>query len=252
MAEPRVGLQLIIYGRRSGSDLAGVLGEAEAAGYAGFEGGASADPKQVEHVQNVVAKTTLAFTGGHCGVGDLADPEQVKRRISGVKALGGRYLVASGQPWETLEEHLAAARTMNQAGGLCQEAGIRFCYHNHHWEFRRFDGTVAMHAMIAATEAGLVHLCPDVYWVHVGGEDPAEFISRYRDRCPYFHFKDGLGGDQFREFRELGRGRVDLAAALKAALACDPEWIVVEQDTTQMEPAESVRISREYLKSLGL
>ncbi len=251
MSKPRVGVQLIVYGERAESDLPGVLSEVAAAGYAGFEGGLPADQKEVQQVQAALAKTGLAFTGGHASLEQLEDLAGLKARLGHIKALGGRYLISSGGG-ETLDDYLRAAKTLNQAGQLCQAEGMTLCYHNHHWEFAKFGATPAIHTMISATDPKLVKLCPDVYWVHVGGEKPAEFAARYQDRCPYFHFKDGLGGDQDRDFRELGRGKVDLPAALQAALACNPDWIVVEQDTTQLTPAESCRISREYLRSLGL
>ncbi len=56
-----------------------------------------------------------------------------------------------------------------------------------------------------------------------------------------------------RKPERLSRGGdvVDLRAALDATLACRPAWVVVEQDGTKGEPAESIRISREYLRSLG-
>jgi len=53
-----------------------------------------------------------------------------------------------------------------------------------------------------------------------------------------------------REFRELGRGCVDIKAALDTALAAAPRWIITEQDSTKGDPAESARISRDYLKTL--
>jgi sugar phosphate isomerase/epimerase len=253
VAKAQVGVQLIIFGKRTQHDLAGVLSDVAKVGYAGFEGGAPAAPAEFEKLQATVKQSKIAYIGGHLGLGDLADTDLLRKRIGNVKALGGRFLISSGNSGlKTIDAYLDAAKALNEAGRLCQEQGITLCYHNHHWEFRKIDGQVPMHAMIAATDAKLVKLCTDVYWVHVGGEKPAEFIDCYRDRGAYFHFKDGTGGDGASDFRELGRGAVDIPAALKAALSCNPAWIVVEQDTTQIDPVESCRISREYLKSLGM
>jgi sugar phosphate isomerase/epimerase len=252
MAKPRVGVQLIVFGERSRQDLPGVLKAVAKGGYDGFECGTPADEQQADEIKAAMAATRLACTGTHTSFGGLEDDAVVRGRIALTKALGAPFLISSGPGWKTLEDAQAAGRIASDVGRKCQEAGIRFLYHNHHHEFRSVGPAAGMHAFIAASDPKLVGLCPDVYWVHVGGEKPAEFISRYKDRCPCFHFKDGLGGDQYREFRELGQGKVDLPAALKAALACDPDWIVVEQDHTSLDPADSVRISREYLKSLGL
>ena len=253
MAKPRVGAQLIVFGERAGKDLTGCVKACAAAGYDGFEMGTMENDAQFQRTKAACEAGGIAVAGCHTGIDQLADLEKVKTFVKYAKAVGSDYLMSSGNGgWKTMEEYLAGAKVLNAAGKVCQEAGVALCYHNHHWEFKQIEGQTPMHVMIAATDPKLVKLCPDVYWVHVGGEQPAEFTACYRDRVPYFHFKDGLGGDQFREFRELGQGNVDLPAALKAALATNPAWITIEQDSSKLDPAESVKVSREYLKSLGL
>jgi len=93
-----------------------------------------------------------------------------------------------------------------------------------------------------------VQLNIDVYWVTIGGEDPAEFIERYHERAGYYHFKDGAPGPTF---TELGRGTVDLVAAREAALKYGAQWIVYEQDRTGLEPSEAVAASLAYLREIG-
>jgi sugar phosphate isomerase/epimerase len=251
MGRPRVGVQLIIFGERATTDLRGVLADVEAAGYDGFEGGALASPADAESVRQAMEGRSLAFLGGHSGIDQMANPDEVERHAGLVAALGGRYLMVSGGH-DTLDGYRRGAEMLDRAGERCRRAGVALCYHNHAWEFKRLEGQVPIHLLAELTDPQLVKLCPDIYWVHVGGEDPAAFLTRYGRRCPCIHFKDGLGGDQARDFRELGRGKVDVAAALDAALKCDADWIIVEQDETERDPAESCRISREYLKSLGV
>ena len=253
MARPRVGVQLIVFGERAGKDLRGTLQAVAAAGYDGFEGGVPGGREEVEKTKAALDGLGIVCAGCHSGFSDWDKPQVVKERIAGTKAIGSSFLITSGRwDWKTIDEYVEAAKALSQAGRQCREEGVTLCYHNHHWEFRKIEGQTPLHVMIAGTDPEAVKLCPDVYWVHVGGEAPAEFISCYRDRIPYYHFKDGLGGEQFAEFRELGQGKVDLPAALKAALATNPEWITVEQDKSALDPAESVRVSRQYLKSIGL
>lgn len=251
MSKPRVGVQLIVFGERVQTDLPGVVKAVAEAGYDGMEIGMPADGAQVERFRAAVEGSGLAVMGAHSGFVQWDDPSVVAHRIKAVKALGGRFVISSGR-FQNLEEYRQAARIMNEVGRSCQEEGVVFCYHNHAWEFEVMDGGKPIHVIAGETDPALVKLCPDVYWVHVGGEEPMEFIARYQSRCPMFHFKDGLGGEQYAEFRELGEGRVDLPSALKAALACDPEWVVVEQDRTVLEPGDSCRISRDYLRTLGV
>ena len=251
MTQPRVAAQLIIYGDRAQRDLPGVLAEVATAGYAGVEGGTPANAEQIAEMRQALAVSNLAYAGGHCGLGQLGDPSVVAALARGVSGLGGRFLLVSGRA-DSLDGYRAAAQTLDQAGRVCREAGIALCYHNHNWEFHQIEGIRPIDLLVGETDPALVQLCPDVYWVHVGGDRPDDFIVRHRERCPYFHFKDGLGGERYQEFRPLGEGRVDLKRALEAALSCEPEWVTVEQDHTDGEPADAIRASRQYLKSLGL
>jgi sugar phosphate isomerase/epimerase len=47
----------------------------------------------------------------------------------------------------------------------------------------------------------------------------------------------------------LGQGKVDFAAVIKVLPKLDRvSWVMIEQDTTRIEPMESAAISRRYLK----
>jgi sugar phosphate isomerase/epimerase len=250
MAQPKLGLQLIVYGGRQAQDLVGVLSEVAEAGYAGFEGGVNlfANPG-VEGLKAAMWDASLELAGAHSGYGEYTDPDTVKQHIENLKACGSKYLICSGvAPGEGIAAYEAAAETFNRVGAMCKEAEVVFCYHNHAWEFKAFDGVKGIHRLMELTDPALVKLCTDVYWVTIGEEAPAEFIARYADRAGYYHFKDGAPGS----FIELGKGTVDLPAATKAALSAGAEWIVCEQDKTELEPKASIEESMAYLKELGL
>jgi len=172
-------------------------------------------------------------------------------------ALDSRYLMCSGvgDRQRGLAAYRDASRLFNEVGKQCRDAGAYFCYHNHAWEFEDREGdTSGMDVIAAETDPALVKFCIDVYWVHIGGEDPAAFVRKHADRGVYFHFKDGGKDEQGRPtFSELGQGGVDLKAALQAALETNPEWIVYEQDRTGRTPEESARMSRAYMREeLGI
>jgi sugar phosphate isomerase/epimerase len=248
---PRVAVQLIIYGERAQEDLREVLREVEAAGYDGFEGGALASSDDVERVRAAMKGRELGYLGGHTGMEALRDPDGAESLAGHIKAAGGDFLMVSGRG-DSLDEYRAMAATLTVAGERCRETGVTLCYHNHAWEAEEIEDGVPLHLLARETDPEAVKLCPDVYWLHVAGQEPEAFLARYRDRCACIHMKDGLSGEQAREFRELGRGKLNLKPILQASLACRPAWIVVEQDSTKGEPAESIRISREYLRSLGV
>jgi sugar phosphate isomerase/epimerase len=242
----RVGVQPIIYGRRNSEDFPGVLREIKSTGYHGFESGNLYARYSKAEVQDLLGETGLAVSGVHSGFGDVADLDKVESAVEFLKDVGAKALMVSGVG--DLKEGLAAydkaIDVFERAGRLCRSEGIDFCYHNHAWEFDPIDGRVPMHYLCDRTDPALVKLCIDVYWVHVGGEDPAAFIRRYEDRAVYFHFKDGRKGT----FTELGRGEVNFGRLLPEVLRLSPEWVVYEQDRTDIEPEESLRVSRRFMK----
>jgi len=250
MAQPKLGLQLIVYGGRQGKDLLGVLREVAEVGYVGFEGGVNmVEDPGVDGLKAVMEETGLALAGMHSGYAAYTDPAAVASAIEGLKSCGSQYLICSGvAEGDGIEQYEKAAETFNGVGAQCKEAGVTFCYHNHAWEFQSFDGVKGIHRLCELTDPDLVKLCIDVYWVFIGKEKPEEFISRYADRAGYYHFKDGEEGT----FIELGKGSVDLPAATDAALEAGADWIVCEQDRSELEPKVSIAESFAYLKKLGL
>lgn len=249
MGKPKVGLQLIVYGPRSQSDLGGVLAEAASAGYVGIEAGNLFKQAEPEQVKELFVQNGLQLTGAHGGYNEVASEASLEENIAYLLEMNARYLICSGvAPGEGIAAYETAAETFNKVGERCKKDGLIFCYHNHAGEFQSFDGVKGMHRLCELADPELMQLCIDVYWVHIGGEAPAEFTQRYASRAPYYHFKDGGKG----YFIELGQGEVDLKAALKAALDTGPDWIVCEQDRTNKEPKQSIIESRQYLQELGL
>jgi MIP family channel proteins len=131
-----------------------------------------------------------------------------------------------------------------------RERGIDFAYHNHAFEYEKFDGKTGLDILFDNTEKHLVKAEVDVYWVKVGGEDPVERINKLGDRCILLHLKD-VGAGAEHKFAEVGTGILDFAAILAAAKKVGVKYGVVEQDNTYGKPPlEAVKTSLENLKKL--
>lgn len=248
MAKPKIACQLIIFGPRGGEDLPGVLKDVAEAGYAGIEGGGP-NSRSAEEMKELLDSSGLKLAGVHSGFGNYGDLDDT---IAYMKAMDCRLLMCSGvgDTSKGLAAYEEAAETFNDVGRLCREEGIKFCYHNHSWEFQKFDGVVALDRLYELTDPRFVHACVDVYWVQHGGESPAEFLKKHLDRVATVHFKD-MKDDTF---AEVGQGIIDFPGIMEALSGKeDLEWIIVEQDTTQRTAKESVNMSRQYIKEkLGL
>lgn len=246
LGDPKIGVQLIIYGKKATQDLPIVLQEVKETGYDGVETGNLYNRYSPGEVESMLKATGLSISGCHGGFGEFTDPDKVDGYIRFLKDVGAKSLMVSGvgRHDEGLPAYDMAAALFDRVGRQCADEGIDFCYHNHAWEFDLIDGVVPMHYLISKTNPDYVKLCIDVYWVYVGGEDPAEFIAKYADRAAYFHFKDGRKG----VFSELGRGEVNFNGLMPEVRNVAPQWIVYEQDRTELEPRESLDISRRFLR----
>jgi sugar phosphate isomerase/epimerase len=253
----KLGIQAIIFGKRNQDDFPGVLRDIKAAGYDGIEFGMrQATP---EEVKGLLSDADLLCCGYHAGYQNFLDLEDIKKQAEHLTAVGGHYLMCSGnEGWKEADRdaYLRSCETYTKAATLLKEHGVTFCYHNHNWEFFPLkDGGNGMDVILGNTDPALVKLCVDIYWVACGGGDAASFIRANAERAVYFHYKDGTfdaAAQQPLTFTELGRGQVDLKAATVAVRERSPEWAVTEQDRTDGDPAESAAISAAYArKELG-
>jgi len=249
MAQPQVACQLIVFGERPRTDLPGVLRAIAQAGYDGFEGGGPGALSAAQ-MKALLEELGLQLAGVHSGYDGLQDLDAT---LSYMDALDCRLLMCSGvgDTKRGLAAYESAADVFNRVGRRCQERGIRFCYHNHSWEFQTYDGVRALDRLYELTDPRCVHLCVDVYWVAHGGADPAAFLQQHLDRIGTVHFKD-MGEDG--SFAEIGQGTLDFSAMMEVlSTKPDLEWIVVEQDRTRRTPEESIALSRQYMREeLGL
>ncbi|MEK7396643.1 MAG: sugar phosphate isomerase/epimerase [Candidatus Poribacteria bacterium] len=242
MGKPNVACQLIIFGARGGNDLPGVLKEIADAGYAGIEAGPSPDASAMKKLLDSFG---LKLAGIHTGYGGF---DNLKESIAYLKAMNSNLYMISGvgDTSKGIKAYEDTAKVFNEVGRKCHEEGIKFCYHNHSWEFQKYDGVVALDRLYELTDPKYVHLCVDVYWVQHGGQSPVEFLKKNLDRVATVHLKDMFPD---KGFAEVGSGIIDfpgIKEVLKAKK--DLEWVVVEQDNTKRTPKESATMSRSYLK----
>ena len=252
MARMKVGAQLIIWGQRVSSDLAGVLDEAAFLGYEGIEAGPETfrdvlDPKRM------LASRGLSLAGLHINVA-LASTEAVGNALAILGKADSRYFMFSGAGGRenSDENYLRNSKKLEEFGELATKQDVTVCYHNHWQEI--VNNAKGTQIILENTDPEHVALCVDTYWVRCGGLSPVEFVKENAERLAYLHLKDGTEeGMRKYEFTELGQGVVDFPAVIEAVNPLDAEWAVVEQDRTDKTPKESMAISRKYLKEkLGL
>jgi predicted dehydrogenase/sugar phosphate isomerase/epimerase len=236
-------------------NLNALLAEIADAGYDGFEIGAHRlDLTQPERFRELAAAHGLIIAGLHTH-GAIFDPAAMEAAYPVIadvarfaRAVGAAHVLLSGRPREgkTLTDLQREAEALNRAARLCAEQGVPFLYHTHNWELA--DDLRELRYLLAHTDPALVSLALDVGWVQRAGLSPVAVTREFRPRIGYFHVKDTRGG----RWTEVGAGEVDFRAWLAELGDARDLWLTVERDEVLPNPAESARLSRDYLQTLGL
>lgn len=106
--------------------------------------------------------------------------------------------------------------------------------------------------LIDDTDPELFGFIMDTYWVQYGGGDPADFIKRLSGRMKVCHFKDyKINSANKPDFAEVGTGNLNLDECYRACRDSGVRYIVIEQDTCDIDPHESMAISYKNLVDIA-
>jgi sugar phosphate isomerase/epimerase len=92
----------------------------------------------------------------------------------------------------------------------------------------------------------------DTYWVQHGGGDPIAWIRKMKDRMPVIHFKDMVIYEGEQTMAEIGEGNLNWPGILEACKDANVEWYAIEQDRCMGDPFDSLRISYDNLRGMGV
>jgi sugar phosphate isomerase/epimerase len=244
----RIALQLYSVRDLTARDMVGTLGRIAEQGYravefAGFGG------VPVARLRAALDDLNLRAVGAHIGLDDVRTNSG--RVLADLQALGTGYAVVASAG-EASRQNVAQVRQvaeiLNRNGEMCREAGLRFAYHNHAYEFAPLGDTTMFDLLLGETDPELVAFELDVYWAHYAGVDETELLRRLAGRVPLVHVKDMAAGEQ-REPAPVGEGIFHWREVLEACSAAGVEWYIVEQDNPS-DPLAEVERSLRYLEKL--
>jgi sugar phosphate isomerase/epimerase len=154
----------------------------------------------------------------------------VDQCIRGAKVLGQKYIT---WPWQdpesrTLDKFKILAQKLNRVGEQVNQNGLGFAYHNHDYEFTDYNGVNGYDVLLADTDASLVKLQIDLYWVmHSSRLTPAELFKKQPGRFVMWHIKDM--DKKTRDYTELGNGSIDYTTILPYASQSGLQYYFLEQ-----------------------
>lgn len=173
---------------------------------------------------------------------------------------------------KSLETVLDFCREANEYAIKLKEHGIKLYYHNHHVEFKKYDGKFLLD--IIAEECPDLGFELDLHWVQRAGASPIDTLKRFAGKVDLIHLKDYRVGDipeeafasldegdvmtfynaftNIIEFAELGQGSMDYKPIIEQALESGVRYMLVEQDMLYgRDPFDCLADSRDHLIELG-
>jgi inosose dehydratase len=255
-----------------------------AAGYTATEWGMNM-PSDVSQMLTDLNERQLRLLGGFVGL-ELRNEAKLASEIERAlelgrffKSVGAQLLIAadSGDPFRLaqsgrvdptsgLNKHEWRNLTsgLDQIGKQLRLEGVKVVFHNHVGTYVETEAETAR--LLEETNPDHVGWCFDCGHIAYGGADVFRLLKKYGSRVRHAHLKD-VNAEVLNEararrwnladalkafiFSPLGKGNLDLRRVLR--LLRDQgynDWLVVEQDTTPLDPTTVARGNRTFLEAL--
>ena len=235
-----VGLQVYSVRDYASKDLEDTMTKLKEIGYdyvepAGLYG------KTAEEYKAVLDKCGLTAICAHVPYAEMiADIDKVIADYTtlGVKYIAVPYLGEDDRPMA--KNFDAVLENIRNIGKKCAEAGLKYGYHNHSFEFNKVEDQVMIDYMIQNTDPQYVFFEMDVYWTVMGKASPVAYFKKYPGRFKLLHIKD---------HKEIGQsGMVGFDAIFKNAEIAGVEHIIVEAEAFESaDMMEGVGKCADYL-----
>ena len=191
--------------------------------------------------------------------------ERFSRDIDGAikdaKVLGCEYVTLPWIPHNgdfTVADARSAAEKFNEWGRKCSEAGLKFTYHPHGYEFTHYDRGTVFDEMVKQTKPEFVNYELDVFWAFDGGADPVQLMIKYPTRFTLMHLKDMRKGVRTPNYTghedvesdvALGTGQLDIPAILAEAEKIGVKHYYIEDESSKS--VEQIPQSIRYIRGIG-
>jgi sugar phosphate isomerase/epimerase len=245
-----IGLQVYSVRDALAKDFDGTLTQVAKMGYEGVELFGQLPP----NAKTLVSDLSLRVSSKHGLYDDFL--KDLQPHLDQVSDLGASVLVCAWSmatpehSWEHITENL------EKFAGVAKKQNIALAYHNHAHELTQNVGNKTVLDYMAAN-APTMQFEQDIAWLHAGHVEPAKYLGTYGERTALAHVKDvkAKSGDKqdptglsHWETVELGKGDVNLTAALAAVAKTKSQWLIVEQDNSD-DPMQSAKNNLEWLKA---
>lgn len=170
-----------------------------------------------------------------------------EQSVEDLHFIGSKYMVCSYlfEEERTVEHYKKLPELLNQSGEVTNKAGINFAYHNHDFEFEKFEDKTVYDFILENTDSDLVKMELDLYWIAKAGFSPLDYFEKHPQRFPLWHVKDMKAGSK--DFAEIGNGTIDFKTIFEAREKAGLKHWFVEQDSSDKDMFDSLKISTDYI-----
>jgi sugar phosphate isomerase/epimerase len=251
----KIGLQL--YSLREEIPTAGlekVFKKIAAAGYNsiemyGFGTAESYFKSSPKEVAALLKANHIISPSGHYNLALFDNDGQ--QTIDAALELGHKYIVI---PWlapelrTSLEDYKSIAEKVNKAALLCKQNNIKLAYHNHDFDFTKYEGgKCGYDILLKECDKSLVNFEMDLFWVVTAGHNPVDLFKKHPGRFKMWHVKD-KDKTEPKLNTEIGSGSINFKNIFARADLAGLEYFYVEQENFAMPSDESIKKSIGYIK----
>ena len=263
MKEKVVGLQLYSLREYIFKDVSGIIAKVAAAGYKDVETFGydsknqffGASPKEFI---SLLKSKGLTSTSGHYNPNDFLNgkgTDDLKYMIEGANVLNQQHFVIpylTEDMRKSADDYKALAEKLNVAAELCKSSNLQLAYHNHDFEFKKWEGgIIGFDILLKETDKSLVDFELDLYWVVRSGNDPIKLFTQSPGRFKLWHVKD-MDKANNKINTEIGSGSIDFRKIFAKAKLAGLQHVFMEQENFSMDPFESITKSNKYIKNVLL
>lgn len=249
----KIALQLYSIKELTQVDFLGTLEKVAKAGYDGVEfAGFFGTP--AKELKKVLDGTGLQAAGCHTGIDELMT--NLDSVIEYALEINNPYVICPGLPAnmrDSADAYKRTAEVFNKIGEKCAKNKIGFGYHNHDFEFLKFDDEYGdeygLDLLVKYTQPENLFIELDTFWVKYTGLSSVDFIEKYRERCAILHIKDMKSMEE-KVSTEIGKGILDFRSITSAAKKYGAKWYTVEQEEFEIPQLQSIEESIKYLRSI--
>jgi len=225
------------------NDFAGTLKNLAAMGYTGVEfagyGGLSA-----AEMKDVLSSNGLKPISAHIGLERLT--KSLDEEIAYHKVLGTEYLICPHSSIKTKEDTIKLAQDLKPVVEKINEAGFKFAYHNHAFEFVKSGDEYLLDILFANLPAQAV-MELDLYWVAYADVDYYSYMEKHKDRLKLIHVKQ-IGRDKRNV--DVDQGLIDYRDVIIKAKALGVEHFILEQEEYAVSSMVSAKNGIDYILKL--